>query len=79
VLRVRRDRQDSKMGIKVSPRHNEPIGRALKRLKRMLQKAGQKRDLMRHRYHETESVRRRRQRYKNAKKARARDRQVGWR
>lgn len=46
------------MGVKVKPRHNEPLVKALKRLKRTLQKEGPQRELMRHRYYETESVRR---------------------
>jgi ribosomal protein S21 len=65
------------MGIKVKTRHNEPVEKALKRLKRTLQKEGQQRELMRHRYHETESVRRRRQRHKNARKVRAMAQQAG--
>jgi len=62
------------MGVKVKPRDNEPLAKALKRLKRTLQKEGQQRELMRHRYHETESVRRRRRRRKSAKKAQTRAR-----
>ena len=58
------------MGIKINPRHNEPISGTLRRLKRILQKEGQQRDLMRHRYYETKSQRRRRKRAKNARKAR---------
>jgi len=58
------------MGIKVRPRSNEPIRRTLKRLERRLQKEGVRRDMMRHRWHETETVRRRRQRHKNATKVR---------
>jgi len=63
-------RKDGRMGIKVRPRDNEPVAHALKRLKRILQKEGHQRDLMRHRYFETESVRRRRKRAKNARRAR---------
>lgn len=62
--------KDDGMGIKINPRHNEPIAGALRRLKRILQKEGQQRDLMRHRYYETKSQRRRRKRAKNARKAR---------
>jgi len=65
------------MGIKVKLRHNEPVEKALKRLKKTLQKEGQQRELMRHRYFETASVRRRRRRRKNAKKARANGRPFG--
>lgn len=57
------------MGVKIKPRHKESIDRVFKRFKRMLEKEGVRRDLARHRYHETESVRRRRQRHKNAKRA----------
>jgi ribosomal protein S21 len=60
------------MGVKVKPRHKESLDRMLKRLKRTLEKEGLRRDLARHRYHETENVRRRRERLKNAKKARSR-------
>jgi ribosomal protein S21 len=65
------------MGIKITPRHNEPLVKALKRLKRTLQKEGQQRELMRHRYHETESVRRRRRPRKSAKPAHTRAPQIG--
>ena len=58
------------MGIKVKPRKGEPIARVLKRLKKILEKEGLRRDMMRHCYHESESVRRRRQRHKNAKNTR---------
>lgn len=58
------------MSIKVKPRNNEPIARVLKRLKKMSEKEGLRRDMMRHRYFEARRVRRRRERWKNAKKAR---------
>ena len=59
------------MAVKVKTRKGEPVARVLKRLRKMVEKEGLRRDMMRHRYFETERVRRRRQRWKNgARKAR---------
>ena len=58
------------MSIKVKRRDNESLARVLKRLKKMLEKEGLRRDMMRHRYYESECVRRRRERWKNASKTR---------
>ena len=60
------------MGIKVKPRKGESIAQVVKRLRRMFEKEGLRRDIMRHRYHESPSERRRRQRRKSAKRARMR-------
>ena len=53
------------MGIKVKPRHNESIDRTLKRFRKLLQREGVLRDVIRHRYYEPKRVRRRRTRWKN--------------
>lgn len=58
------------MGIKVTVRTGEGVERAMRRLKKTLEREGLRRDLMRHRYHETRTQKRRRQRHKNARKAR---------
>lgn len=58
------------MGIKIKLGRNELVQQALKRFKRMLDKEGVRRDMVRHRYHETKGERRRRQRHRNAKKVR---------
>ena len=49
ALPCRADRREGCMGIKVKPRKGEPIARVLKRLKKMLEKEGLRRDMMRHR------------------------------
>jgi len=56
------------MAIKVKTRKGEPVQRALKRLGKMIEKEGLRRDMMRHKYFESERVRRRRQRWKNRRK-----------
>jgi len=56
------------MGIKVKVRNGESIRKVLKRLKKTIDREGIQRDIMRHRYYETESVRRRRQRLRNNRK-----------
>ena len=58
------------MGVKIKLRNNEPVEKAMRRLKKTIEREGLRRDAMRHRYFETESVRRRRQRHKNARRAR---------
>lgn len=57
------------MGVKVKPRKGESIERALRRLKRIIEKEKLRRDMMRHQYHETDRERRRHRRSKNARRA----------
>jgi len=56
------------MAIKVKLQKGEPVARTLKRLRKMIEKEGLRRDMMRHRYFESERVRRRRQRWKNRRR-----------
>ena len=60
----------TRMGVRVTLRRNEPVEKAMRRLKKTIEKEGLRRDAMRHRYYESKSVRRRRTRHKNARKMR---------
>ena len=65
-------RREGSMGVRVKPRKGESIERTLRRLKKIIEKEKLRRDMMRHRHHETDRERRRHTRSKNARRGRKR-------
>lgn len=64
------------MGIKITPKDNEPISITLKRLRKACEREGLIRDVRKHEFYEKPSIKRRRDRHRSISRMRQSEREA---